>query len=135
MASDLENTLKQAVEQRLETQWAAATAIHWPNQNFDPPSTGEWIEPALIGGDGGYLSGGSGVTGNRIVGVLSVNVFGQPGAGTGRLWELADNVRDIFSRWAAGNNIFFGVPSAPREVRNPARPQVVVTIPFQGREA
>lgn len=126
-----------AIETRIDTEWAGATPVAWEGVDFSPPD-GPWIQPRVIWGDAfeDSMVGPSGAR-NRIVGVLSTNLFAKPGTGKGALLQLADAFRDLFNRADLGG-VRFGAPSAPRPVpsrgEGQAWMQVNVSVPFEVEE-
>ena len=115
-----------------------ATPINWDGVAFTQPN-GPWIKPRILWGEGRMVTGGSGVIGNRFVGILSISFFGLPGKGKGALYGYCDTMRDAFSRALVGAAQFFA-PSGPRDVdpddaSEVQWEQVVITIPFEAVEA
>lgn len=110
-----------------------ASQIAWDGVDFTPPD-GPWVRASILTGDGRMDTAGDGVTGNAHVGVLSIAIFGKPGAGYGAVDTLADTVRDAFSRVQIGTAFFFA-PSLPRRSAGDGWLQVTVTCPFEVRES
>ena len=132
------NTARAAIEAALKTA-AGTVPVAWPGTDFEPPKgdtgDGRWIRPTIQWGDGRMHTGGSGTTGNRVVGILFLNLFDRQGAGHKRLYTLADTLRDAFTRTTIGG-AHFAAPSGPRpgpvETGGDARAweHVFVTCPF-----
>ena len=129
MASALD-TARVTIEGRIKTLWEAGedTPILWPNDPAAPPESGTWIQPTILWGDG-FVQTKNGR--NQIIGVLSINVFGDAGKGTGALNQAADSVRDLANRVEV-SGVRFGVPSGPRPIPSPDTKwvQANVRVPF-----
>lgn len=117
----------------------AAIQIAFNDVKFKPPSGAIWAKATIQWGEGVTWTGGAGVTGNRVTGLLSLSIFGPAGAGDGDLYTVADAFRAAFSRWKdAGTDTQFLAPSGPRPVPGGDEEewaQVVVTIPFTVKES
>ena len=135
MASALQSGVVAALEARLQTLWVDAagdprTPIRWPGVGFTPPSSGPWIEPTAVFGDGSETTKNGR---NLVVGVLTVTLFDRPGVGAGPLYTLADLLRDVFNRVDLPN-LTLRVPSGPRLVAEDPFLQLALTVPFEADE-
>lgn len=135
MASAI-NAAAEAIAGRFDDNWDDSN-IAWEGADFDPPSTASWVRLTILWGDGNRLTyGGSGVGQNEVVGIVDIDLFSKPGAGTGAIEDNADTARDIFNR-VEFSSLVFGVPSAPRRIGVDENGwlQYKVSCPFELEEA
>lgn len=134
MASDTQGA-RAAIEAAISTV-AGAVQVAFPNVSFTPPDDGRlWIKPAILWGEGRMVSGGAGTAGNWVTGILVLNVFGPDGEGLGDLYDLADSLRDAFTRVKIGEARFLA-PSGPKEIDDPdGWAALSVSCPFQLKES
>ena len=106
-------------------------AVAWEGMPFDPPD-GIWFRVSILWGDSFLQTQGSPGGANTLVGVLSFQCFDQPGNGTGRLYDLADVLRDLFNRNTV-SGIRFDAPSGPKPATRDEDgwDGVIVDIPFE----
>lgn len=130
------NTLRAAIEQKVSDTVDGDYPIHFSGTNFTPPD-GPWLRATILFGQSRMVTGGTGVTGNRVVGLLKLELFDLAGMGEGTLYDYADTLRNAFSRAKVGAATF-GAPSGPRPVNtddDAEWEQIDVTIPFEAPEA
>lgn len=111
------------------------TPIAFPKAPFTPPDA-PWLRATILWGESRMYTGGSGVSGNRVVGLLNLALFDHLNEGTGRITGYADILRNAFSRVDVGTAHFLA-PGAPRETEDGEFPEwamVVVSAPFDAKE-
>lgn len=134
MASALD-TVRAGIEAAVAALSLSSAPISWPGVDFAHADPGApWVRADIVWGSGRMVSGGTGVTGNAVTGVLKIKLYGPPGEGLGALYDLADVVRDGFTRRTIGTAYFFA-PSGPRDASEDAWAGVIIDCPFEVREA
>lgn len=136
MASDL------AALRPLIKTWIDALELGIPvsyeGESFSIPN-GAWVRTTIRWGNGQEVSGGTGVTGNHVTGVLFLEVHG-PRDGLAQAEATADTLRTSFSRTTVGAAKFFA-PSGPEVLEDVSRDRaakwnrVLVQCPFELVEA
>ena len=99
---------------RLNTQWASATPIAWPNEGYSPTIGTSYIEPVL--NTQAAFRTTVGTVNTRHPGLLTVNVRTELGQGDGEARRLGDTVAGIFSNLTV-SGVTFRTPTV-----NPGRP-------------
>lgn len=137
MASALA-TVDAAIKTALDgLSWGSGVTGAMAGEPFAPPRSTHWRADILYPSGGGDMStGGSGVTGNAVRGLLKVRVFG-PATTSDALAAIkaqADIVRSYFSRRYVSTAYFFA-PSGPMGAHEKNWNVVVVDCPFEVREA
>ena len=114
------------------------------NVNFDSKSKGPFLQCLVSFSDGEYLSQTKSRTlstandvilnaYNRITGLVVVNIFNQPGIGTGPGMIIGNRVRKLYNRLNL-DGIVFDAPSGPQVLSNPrpeAKSQTQVRVTFE----
>lgn len=144
--SSTTNTAAGAIRSRFSTQWASLRSynapklkerVAWDNVPFTPPDA-EWVRLSILWGDGFEMTAGdTGVGETETVGVVSVQIFTQPGTGSGLAEQMAEDARDIFNRVdlsGSGYVIRFGAPSGPKPAQRDGWWQQIVDTPFSLEE-
>jgi hypothetical protein len=126
-----------AIELAVNTAWANATPISWPNVPFTPPATGNWLKVDLIWGNGQVLTKGFAGGVDAVTGIVQLAVFGPKGKGDGPLLTLADTARAILNRkrfTGASADLMFGAVSGPVTLVEEAWRTIVLSCPFRVTE-
>lgn len=142
MASDLKAAAA-AIRTRFADEWQAARGytdaqlaarVEFEGTKFGKPDA-EWARLTILWGNA-FVDTMNGR--NVAVGVVSVQVFVQPGNGTGALEGYCDDVRDIFSRKELSGATYmvrFDAASAPRPTPDDDGWLVMlVDVPFTAEE-
>tara|TARA_R100000231_G_scaffold33212_2_gene29108 strand:+ start:3839 stop:4264 length:426 start_codon:yes stop_codon:yes gene_type:complete len=135
-AADL-NTIRSVLEGRLATELANSPAIPvvFHNMAYEPTPNSSWVQCLVSFGNSQYL--GQGLTTNsqnRMVGLMTINVFSALGVGPGANYVIAKRIRDLYNRVIV-SGVYFDAPIGP-EVLAKASPegflqtQVRVTFEF-----
>lgn len=138
MASDLA-ALRPIVKTRIDAL-ALGVPVSYQGTAFVVPS-GAWVRVTVRWGDGRKVTGGTGVTGQHVRGVLFLDVFGTPTeAGLAAAEDMADTLRDSFACVKVGATNF-REPSGPEVLDDVATNRaakwnrVQVKVPFVTEEA
>lgn len=118
MASAIE-TARKAIDDAIIAGWVDSngnekTPISWPNDMLTPPSDDAYLAVDYLWGQA-FMATKNGR--NTVPAVLSIDIYVPAHDGTGTLYELADDLRDILSRVVTGA-VDFAVPSGPRIIPN-----------------
>lgn len=138
MASDLD-ALRPLLKTRIDALSLGGAPISYQGQNFAIPN-GKWVRVTVRWGRGQMVTGGSGVTGNHVTGVLILDVFDVPRGGLAAIEAIADTLRTSFSRVTVGAAYFFA-PSGPEVIEDASQDKaakwnhVQVQCPFELVEA
>jgi len=135
-AADL-NTIRSVLEGRLATELASSPVIPvvFHNMAYEPTPDSSWVQCLVSFGASQYL--GQGLTTNsqnRMVGLMTINVFSALGVGPGANYVIAKRIRDLYNRVIV-SGVYFDAPIGP-EVLAKASPegflqtQVRVTFEF-----
>jgi hypothetical protein len=122
------------IEAAIETGWAGATTVAYPNRPFTPPATGNWLKVDFVWGNASVLTKGVTFGLNSVVGILQLAVFGPKDKGDGALMTLAETARALVNRkrFASPNaDIMFGAVSGPRTLYEESWRSLVISAPFQ----
>lgn len=104
-----------AIRARLNTQWAGATPIAWPNVDFTPPNNAPWIRLSIQDADAAQVSMGGDTNIHRHKGLVYVMVFVPLSSGDGVALAYADTACGIFRGWQdPSSGVYFR--QAPRVV-------------------
>ncbi len=135
-AADL-NSIRATIEGKLATELASTPPLPvvFHNTAYEPTPNSSWVQCLTSFGASQYL--GHGLTTNsqnRIVGLITLNVFTPQGAGPGANYTIAKRIRDLYNRVIV-SGVYFDAPTGP-EVLASASPegyfqtQVRVTFEF-----
>jgi len=135
-AADL-NTIRSVLEGRLATELANSPVIPvvFHNMAYEPTPGSSWVQCLVSFGASQYL--GHGLTTNsqnRMVGLMTINIFSALGVGPGANYVIAKRIRDLYNRVIV-SGVYFDAPIGP-EVLAKASPegflqtQVRVTFEF-----
>ena len=135
-AADL-NTIRSVLEGRLATELANSPVIPvvFHNMAYEPTPDSSWVQCLVSFGASQYL--GHGLTTNsqnRMVGLMTINIFSALGVGPGANYVIAKRIRDLYNRVIV-SGVYFDAPIGP-EVLAKASPegflqtQVRVTFEF-----
>lgn len=105
--------IEEKIFKKLSDNWSA-TSISWPNVNLDVTSLSAWVEPYILWVDRFQQTITGDNSGQRIKGILHINIYVKPNKGTGLTKEYMDTLTDIFNHAEvvlSGSNIInFDVP-------------------------
>ena len=127
MASGVK-TAESAICARVEAVWSSNIAIAWPQQDITPPDEESWLQVYVLWGDG-FMETMEPTAGNRLYGVLQLDLYGPRGIGYGALLTLADTARDMVNRWS-GSGIQMGAASPPNKVDDETYARLMIRTPF-----
>lgn len=97
--------VRYAVMVELESSWATATGVAWPNKNFVVPDDGSWIRPHIVLGE--VTMGELGDEGCSLRnGTLMVSVFTKADEGTRGNLLYAGRIETMFRRQIIGGVIY-----------------------------
>ncbi len=141
MSTTIED-VRRALALHFETGWqdeagGARTPVAWPNVSFSPPADAAWVRFTLLPAEARrHLITGQRETGQRITGLVVIQVFTPAGAGDGEAMTLAGVAGDLWTErrieaLPGRDPLFTFVPEI--RVIGAAREwfQVNVTIPFE----
>jgi len=113
------------------------TPVAWPNVSFKPPENRPWVRFTILSAEARrHLITGSRQTGQRITGLVVIQVFTPAGSGDGAAMTLADQAKELFSERrievAAGKDpLATAVPEARVIGADREWYQVNVSTPFE----
>ena len=135
-AADL-NTIRSVLEGRLATELASSPAIPvvFHNMAYEPTPDSSWVQCLVSFGASQYL--GQGLTTNsqnRMVGLMTINVFSVLGVGPGANYVIAKRIRDLYNRVIV-SGVYFDAPIGPEVIASASpegflQTQVRVTFEF-----
>jgi len=135
-AADL-NTIRSVLEGRLATELASSPVIPvvFHNMAYEPTPDSSWVQCLVSFGASQYL--GQGLTTNsqnRMVGLMTINVFSALGVGPGANYVIAKRIRDLYNRVIA-SGVYFDAPIGPEVIASASpegflQTQVRVTFEF-----
>jgi len=135
-AADL-NTIRSVLEGRLATELANSPAIPvvFHNMAYEPTPDSSWVQCLVSFGASQYL--GQGLTTNsqnRMVGLMTINVFSVLGVGPGANYVIAKRIRDLYNRVIV-SGVYFDAPIGPEVIASASpegflQTQVRVTFEF-----
>lgn len=117
-----------AIEARIESQWGDTTEVAWGNVDFQPPGNEEWLQVSVLWGET-YMETMEPTAGNRLYGLVQLDLYGPKGRGLGDMLELVDTARDILNRWE-GSGVQFGASSAPVPIEDDQFARLSIRTPF-----
>ena len=139
-AADL-NSVRSTIEGRLATELAdttggkAAIPVAFHNMAYEPTPGSSWVQCLVSFGANEYLSQGLTTDSqNRIVGLLTMNIFTAKGVGPGANYVIAKRIRDLYNRVIV-SGVYFDAVNGPSVLAAPAsegyfQTQVRVTFEF-----
>jgi len=135
-AADL-NTIRSVLEGRLATELASSPVIPvvFHNMAYEPTPDSSWVQCLVILGASKNL--GQGLTTNsqnRMVGLMTINVFSALGVGPGANYVIAKRIRDLYNRVIV-SGVYFDAPIGPEVIASASpegflQTQVRVTFEF-----
>jgi len=135
-AADL-NTIRSVLEGRLATELASSPVIPvvFHNMAYEPTPDSSWVQCLVSFGASQYL--GQGLTTNsqnRMVGLMTINVFSALGVGPGANYVIAKRIRDLYNRVIV-SGVYFDAPIGPKVLAKASpegflQTQVLVTFEF-----
>jgi len=135
-AADL-NTIRSVLEGRLATELSNSPVIPvvFHNMAYEPTPDSSWVQCLVSFGASQYL--GQGLTTNsqnRMVGLMTINVFSALGVGPGANYVIAKRIRDLYNRVIV-SGVYFDAPIGPEVIASASpegflQTQVRVTFEF-----
>jgi len=135
-AADL-NTIRSVLEGRLATELSNSPVIPvvFHNMAYEPTPDSSWVQCLVSFGASQYL--GQGLTTNsqnRMVGLMTINVFSALGVGPGATYVIAKRIRDLYNRVIV-SGVYFDAPIGPEVIASASpegflQTQVRVTFEF-----
>ena len=135
-AADL-NAIRATIEGRLATELAGDPAIPvvFHNMAYEPTPNSSWVQCLVSFGASEYLSQGLTTNSqNRIIGIVTINIFSAKGVGSGANYIIGKRIRDLYNRVIV-SGVYFDAVNGPSVLANPApegyfQTQVRVTFEF-----
>lgn len=118
-------SVRDSIETHARDQLASWIPLTFDGVTFEPEDSAGalrefWARLTILFGDAFEATMGPEEVGENVVtGVVVIDLFGEPGYGTGPLLEKADMIRDVFNRQALDGIEFRPTsgPTAPRSER------------------
>tara|TARA_R100001163_G_scaffold23546_2_gene19744 strand:+ start:6140 stop:6577 length:438 start_codon:yes stop_codon:yes gene_type:complete len=141
MAAANLNSVRATIEGRLATELADTTggktaiSVAFHNMPYEPTPGSSWVQCLVSFGANEYLSQGLTTNSqNRIVGLLTMNIFTAKGVGPGANYVIAKRIRDLYNRVIV-SGVYFDAVNGPSVLAAPApegyfQTQVRVTFEF-----
>ena len=135
------NDIRRIIEARLSDEFRRVPQfpIVFHNVNFAPAGAAPYVQCLTSFGNSEYLTIGGTPEGNgfdnRIVGLLTVNVYTPSGDGPGLNFDIGERIRNLYNR-AIVSGVYFDAPVGPEVLVNPNsadgffQTQVRVTFEF-----
>lgn len=135
------NSVRSTIESLLvdELKEAPAIPVVVYNQDFTPAGVDSYVQCLTSFGSTEYLTIGRGQQGtaghtNRMVGLLTVNIYTSAGAGPGDNFSIGERIRSLYNR-AIVSGVYFDAPIGPEVLAAPSgsgffHTQVRVTFEF-----
>ena len=137
-AADL-NAIRATIEGRLATELASSPAIPvvFHNMAYEPTPNSSFVQCLVSFGANEYLSQGLTTNSqNRIIGIVTINIFSAKGVGPGANLVIGKRIRDLYNRVIV-SGVFFDAATGP-EVLLSAAPegyfQTQVRVTFESIE-
>ena len=135
-AADL-NAVRAVIEGRLATELANAPAIPvvFHNMAYEPTPNSSWVQCLVSFGASEYLSQGLTTDSqNRIIGIVTINIFSAKGVGSGANYIIGKRIRDLYNRVNV-SGVYFDAANGPSVLATPVpegyfQTQVRVTFEF-----
>ena len=137
MASADLNLIRATIEGRLAAELASTPPIPvvFHNMAYEPTPDSSWVQCLVSFGASQYL--GHGLTTNsqnRMVGLMTINIFSALGVGPGANYVIAKRIRDLYNRVIV-SGVYFDAPIGPEVIASASpegflQTQVRVTFEF-----
>lgn len=99
---------EQEIRAFFETNWAALTAIAWPDTEFTVPNDQTWVKFNCVENDGGQVSmGNPGANRFRQFGLLTIQIFQPQGQGSTDAREKAATLLTLLKGAVTTNGVYF----------------------------
>ena len=137
-AADL-NTVRATIEDRLAVEMSNSPKIPvvFHNMAYEPTPGSSWVQCLTSFGSNEYLTHGSTSDSfNRIVGLVTINIFTAAGIGPGANYVIGKRIRDLYNRGIV-SGVFFDAPIGPEVLGSPAPEgyfQTQVRVTFESIE-
>lgn len=137
MSTGTLQTIDATIRAYIDTQWGATTAVHWPNQSFNPEGVDEWIAPYIRPADTtrDWLTGVN-TLGQVQRGLLVIQIFVRPNTAPSVAEAHYDTLAALFNEVDITFNttdlIRFGIPSASVQAQSERSPffQITLTVEY-----
>jgi len=113
-AADL-NAIRATIESRLATELASSPAIPvvFHNMAFEPTPNSSFVQCLVSFGASEYLSQGLTTDSqNRLIGIVTINIFSAKGVGPGANFVIGKRIRDLYNRVIV-SGVFFDAATGP----------------------
>ena len=120
-AADL-NAIRATIEGRLATELAGSPAIPvvFHNMAFEPTPNSSFVQCLVSFGAGEYLSQGLTTDSqNRIIGIVTTNIFSAKGVGPGANYIIGKRIRDLYNRVIV-SGVYFDAATGPEALLSAA---------------
>ena len=137
-AADL-NAIRATIEGRLATELASSPAIPvvFHNMAFEPTPNSSFVQCLVSFGASEYLSQGLTTDSqNRLIGIVTINIFSAKGVGSGANYIFGKRIRDLYNRVIV-SGIFFDAATGPEALLSAAPEgyfQTQVRVTFESIE-
>lgn len=137
-AADL-NAVRATIEDRLAVEMSNSPKIPvvFHNMAYEPTPGSSWVQCLTSFGSNEYLShGATSDAFNRIVGLVTINIFTAAGIGPGANYVIGKRIRDLYNRVNV-SGVFFDAPTGPEALASPAPEgyfQTQVRVTFESIE-
>lgn len=134
------NTVRATVEGRVGTELANSPAIPvvYHNMAYEPTPASSWVQCLVSFGSNEYLSlGGTSGSDNRVVGLMTLNIFTAIGVGPGANYTIGKRLRDLFNRQRV-SDVYFDAAIGPEVLGAPAPEgyfQTQIRVTFEAIES
>jgi hypothetical protein len=137
-AADL-NAVRATIEDRLAVEMSNSPKIPvvFHNMAYEPTPGKSFVQCLTSFGSNEYLSHGTTSDAfNRIVGLVTINIFTAAGIGPGANYVIGKRIRDLYNRVNV-SGVFFDAPIGPEVLGSPAPEgyfQTQVRVTFESIE-
>jgi hypothetical protein len=120
-AADL-NAIRATIEGRLATELAGSPAIPvvFHNMAYEPTPNSSFVQCLVSFGASEYLSQGlTADSQNRIIGIVTTNIFSAKGVGPGANYIIGKRIRDLYNRVIV-SGVYFDAATGPEALLSAA---------------
>ena len=113
------NTVRSTIEGRLNLELASSSPkipVVFNNMSYTPTLGQSWVQCLITFGSNEYLSmGGTSDSDNRVVGVMTLNIYTANGIGSKDNYVIGKRLRDLYNRITV-SGVYFDPPIGPEVV-------------------
>ena len=124
------NAVRQAIEQRMVSNWAGPATVAYENTRFDQPAGSQWLRLTVREGESETAGLKGSAIGVRRNGLIIVQVFTPAGDGTKSAREAADSVAAIFEHQRFSGITTYNASISVVGMTKDSWHQINVTIPY-----